>query len=176
MRKRTISVLTRIGCGKLKAPAILVVCLSFTLLIGLQLGSVNGQTATGITFTRTPFGYNPQSGAFTLDQQAYWAGPSYFRSGLCIAYEYFQFNVTSGQVVDGQLNSPGQNIFYVFFTPRQFQTFDDNAQNCYITFGSAQVQSFNSPTTLNWTTPEAGQYTLVFYTRTFYPGPVYFTQ
>ena len=31
------------GSGKLKAPAILVFCLSLTLLVSLQLGSVNGQ-------------------------------------------------------------------------------------------------------------------------------------
>jgi len=161
------------GFGKLKVTPLVVVCLGFTMLVSLQLGSVNGQAATGLTFTHTPTGYDTQTGAFTLGVQAYGEG---FYDKLCIAYDYFQFNVTSGQGVDGQANSRGQVISYVFLTSSQFRTFDGGAQNCYITFGSAQVQSFSSPTTLNWTSPEAGQYALVFFTRTFYPGPVYFTQ
>jgi hypothetical protein len=131
-----------------------------------------GQTTSRVTLVRTATGYNPQTGAFTLGEQAYMGGNM---GRLCIAYDYFQFNVTSGQVVHGQLNSPGQNIYYAILTSSQYRTFDSNAQNCIMMLGSAQAQVFNSQTTLNWTAPEAGQYALVFFTQTYYTGPVYFT-
>jgi hypothetical protein len=131
---------------------------------------VYGQAASGVTLVHTPTGYNSQTGAFTLGEQAY--GGYYGR--LCLAYDYFQLNVTSGQV-HGQLNSPGQTIYYAILPANQYPSFNVNAQNCYLTLGSAQLQSFNSPTPLNWTAPDAGQYALVFFTRIYYTGPVYFT-
>jgi len=130
-----------------------------------------GQASSGVTLLRTATGYNFETGAFTLGEQAY--GGIY--GNLCLAYDYFEFNVTSGQVVNGQLNSPGQNIYYVILTSNEFKVFNNNAQNCYTTLGSAKVEVFNAQSTLTWIAPEAGQYALVFFTRTYYTGPVYFT-
>jgi len=151
---------------------ILFVCTVLVPLTNPLLGNMN---AGSFTFSRTPSGYNNQTGAFTLGKQAYGSYYGKFDS-LCLAYDYFQFNVTSGQVVNGQLNSPGQNIYYAILTSSQYRTFDINAQNCIITLGSARVQVFNAKTTLTWTTPEAGQYALMFFTLIDYTGPVYFIQ
>jgi len=135
------------------------------------LSTVNGQAANQPSFLRTPANYNPQTGAFTLNVQGVF--PRGFISPICISYDYFIFNATGGQAVSWQVNSPGQLIQYVIMSANQYRSFDASAQNCVINLSS---QEFNSKATLDWTAPETGQYALVFFTRSFYAGPVYLTQ
>jgi len=144
------------------------------LLPLVPLSTVNGQSVNQSSFLRTPANYNPQTGAFSLSVQAY-STRGYEYGPLCIAYEYFIFNATGGQAVSWQVNSPGQLILYTVMSVDQYASFANNAQNCVINLSSPPGE-FNSRTTLDWTPPATGQYVLVFYTRTFYGGPVYLTQ
>ena len=148
----------------------LILILTFVVL---QLSSVNGQMMNQFTFLRTPRDYNSQTGAFTLHEQAY-SGNGIQSGRLCLAYDYFEFNATAGQALQGQVNSPGQAIYYAFISSSQYRTFNSYAQNCNLKLNSPP-QHFNSQTSLTWTPPEDGQYVLVFFTRVYYAGPVYFT-
>ena len=139
-------------------------------LTALQLSNVNGQASTG-NFLRTPPNYNSQTGAFTLGEQAY--SPLYGK--LCLAYDFFVFNGVGGQAVHWQLNSPGQVIYYVFVDASAIRLLDADAQNCYLNIPTP-LQYFNGQTTLTWTPRQNGQYALVFFTRTYYSGPIYLTQ
>lgn len=134
------------------------------------LSIVNAQAAQS-TFVRTPPDYNPQTGAFTLSEQAYGGDIG----KLCLAYDYFVFNAAAGEAVSWQLNSPGQAIYYSIINASQLSLFNANAQNCYINLNSP-AQFFNSHTTMNWTSPASGQYAFVLFTRIYYTGPVYLTQ
>jgi len=157
--------------------AVILVVVSISLaLISFQSGIVMGQASGRVTFTRTPKDYNSQTGAFTLGEQAYGMVRREQVGGrLCLSYDYFAFNAAEGQALNGRLGSPGQVISYVILNTTQFHTFYMNVDYCYLTLPSAPV-TFRSETTLNWTSPESGQYALVFYTVTFYEGPVYLSQ
>jgi len=126
-----------------------------------------------ITFSRTPTGYNNQTGSFILGGQlTYDAGDG----GVCVMYDYFIFTVHAGQTLSGQVQtgSLGRVVFYVILnSPYQLYGFQNS--NCGI--GNwGQVQGFSSPSTLNWTVPKDGQYVLLFIMNGFYGGTVYFTQ
>ena len=139
-------------------------------ITSLQLNSVSGQASTG-NFLRTPPSYNPQTGAFTLGEQAYLL--SYGK--LCLAYDFFVFNGKGGQAIHWALNSPGQVIYYLIIDARTYGFLDADAQNCFLNI-SAPLQYFNGQTTLTWTPPQNGQYALVFFTTVYYTGPIYLTQ
>jgi len=135
----------------------------------LQLGNVDGQMMNHFTFIRTPANYNPETDSFTLNEQAYGG----YSGKFCLAYDYFVFDADAGQAMQGQVNSPGQVIGYAFINSYQLYVFDAYAQNCYLYLNS--VQYFSSQAALNWTPPANGQYALIFFTRTYYTGSVYFT-
>ena len=150
----------------------LIVALFLLLLplTGLQLSHVKGQASTE-NFLRTPINYNPQTGAFTLGEQAY--SPLY--GTLCLAYDFFVFNGVGGQAVHWQVKSPGQVIYYVIIDASNIRWLDADAQNCYLNI-PAPLQYFNGQTTLTWTPPQNGQFALVFFTRIYYSGPIFLTQ
>lgn len=131
-----------------------------------EMSAVGGQA----TFLRTPANYNPQTGAFTLGETAY--GGLYGK--LCLAYDYFVFSADGGQAVSWHLNSPGQVVYNVIIDASQLRFFNADAQNCYLNI-PGPLQFFNSQTTLTWTPAVSGQYGLIFFTRTFYSGPIYVT-
>jgi len=154
--------------------AILSLLLLCTVLIPLPplLTKVYGAEEK-ITFSRTPTGYSNQTGSFILGRQlTYDAG----YGEVCVMYDYFIFTAHAGTVLRGQVQtgSLGRVVFYVILnSPYQLYSFQNS--NCGI--GNwGQVQGFNSPSTLNWTSPEDGQYALVFISNGFYGGTVNFTQ
>ena len=147
------------------APFLVLICI---IIVGSS--GVSAQTAQA-TFVRVPANYDPQTGAFTLEETAY--GGLYGK--LCLAYDYFVFTTNGGQAVSWQVNSPGQVIYYVIIDAGQLGIFDANAQNCNLNI-PAPLQFFNSQTTLTWTPPGSGQFALIFLTRVFYSGPVYLMQ
>jgi len=151
-----------------------MIFLACMILVPLMIPQLGHSQAVGgiVDFTRTPSSYNPETGSFTLDQTVYMGGNV---GGLCLRYESFHFNATAGLALHGLLESPGQNIYYIFLNSSQFRVFEDYAENCYLV-GSGQMGVFNSQSTLDWVAPVDGQYAIVFFTRTNYSGPVYFKQ
>jgi len=140
-------------------------CISVAGLCGVSV------QATQATFIRVPANYNPQTGAFSLEETAY----DGFYGNLCLAYDYFVFNAIGGQAVSWQVNSPGQAVYYAIIDASAIQDFDANAQNCNLIF-PAPFQFFNSQKTLTWTPPGSGPFALIFFTRVFYSGLIYITQ
>lgn len=155
-----------------KSGACLSLFLLSTVLLLSTLPSMNvygaGQTIT--TFTRTPDGYDSQTGAFRLgSEQTYDSGNA--GGGICLTYDYFIFNAQAGEVLQGQVKSGSKTISYLILSPpSQLQLFDQN--HCA---GKYWGQASSGPT-INWTAPSDGRYALVFMVSGFYDAPVYFTQ
>jgi len=144
-----------------------------TLPMSSTLANVYG-TGQTVVFSRTPSGYNYQTGAFTLSGQL--TNDGWRKSGdrVCVMYDYFIFTAEAGEVLQGgaQTGSAGKPIYFmVLNSPYQLYSF----QNSNCAAGSwGQVAAPASA--INWVAPEDGQYALVFLTTGFYGGPVYFTQ
>jgi len=135
------------------------------------LGNVNA--GSSFTFSRTPSGYNNQTGAFTMGSQlTNDAG----NGGVCVMYDYFIFNAQAGQMLQGQVRtgSTGRMIYYLILNS-SYGLYRFQNSNCGL--GNwGPVQGFNSAITINWVAAKEGQYALVFLVNGFYSGPVYFTQ
>ena len=94
----------------------LMLC-TFIVPMGSSPANVYGE-GQAITFSRTPTGYNDQTGAFTLTWQIVdeaGNGP------VCMMYDYFIFNAQAGQVLQGglQTGNTGKAIYYMILTPGQ---------------------------------------------------------
>ena len=142
---------------------------SFIVPTGLSVANVYGAGQV-ITFSRTPTGYNNQTGAFTLGSQlTNDAG----NGGVCVMFDYFIFNAQAGQVLQGGLQASGtlrQVAYVILSSPYQLYSFENS--NC----GVGNWGEISSASTINWTAPKDGQYALVFLTNGYYGATVYFTQ
>ena len=152
---------------------VLLACALIPLTIP-QLENVSGQAMPITSFTRTPDGYNNQTGSFTLSGEFGYETRN-GRSNVCMSYEYFTFNAQAGQSLQGNLQpgNSGKPFYYFILTSYpQFALFSQygcSAPNYW------KPQLFNSGSTLSWVAPEDGRYVLVFFTGGFYSGSVYFT-
>jgi len=142
---------------------------TFIVPTGLSLVNVYGAGQV-ITFSRTPTGYNNQTGAFTLDQQL---TNDAFNGGVCVMFDYFIFNAQAGQVLQGGLQASGtlRPVGYMILnSPYQLYSFENS--NC----GVGNWGQIAPASSINWTAPKDGQYALVFLTNGYYGATVYFTQ
>lgn len=148
----------------------LMLC-TFIVPMGSSLVNVYGAGQT-IVFSRTPSGYNNQTGAFTLSMQLTNDGWRKAGDRVCVMYDYFIFNAQAGQVLQGGAQgSTGKLIYYMILnSPYQLYSFQNS--NCEAGWGQVAA----SASTINWTAPKDGQYALLFLTSGFYGGKVYFTQ
>ena len=143
--------------------------LIFLVPVDSSIVSVYGQGQVA-SFSRTPPGYNNQTGAFKLGGQlTNDAG----NGGVCVMFDYFIFNAQAGQALQGSLlvTGSGRPIDYlVLNSPSQLYSFQNS--NCGIgNWGQVEPAS-----TVNWTAPEDGQYALMFITNGYYGDTVFFTQ
>jgi hypothetical protein len=149
----------------------LLLC-TFTPTLGSSKVNVYGAGEV-ITFSRTPVGYNNETGAFTLGEQLTCDAGN---GAVCVMYDYFIFNAQAGQVLHGHLQTTGTArpvYFAVLNSPYQLYSFQNS--NCGI--GNwGPMQKVSAASMLNWTAPKNGQYALLFMTNGFYSGTVYFTQ
>ena len=140
--------------------------------MGSSLTDVYGAGQT-IVFSRTPSGYNNQTGAFMLSMQLTNEGWRKPIGGVCVMYDYFIFNAQTGQVLEGrvQTGSTGKPIYYMILnSPYQLYSFQNS--NCAMNLWQVAAPA----SAINWTAPRNGQYALVFMTTGFYSGSVYLTQ
>jgi len=131
----------------------------------------NVSATSSFTFSRTPSGYNNETGAFTLGSQlTYDSG----YGQVCVMYDYFIFNAQAGQLLQGHAWIVGVShmLFYLVVTsPYQLYSFQNS--NCARGGSWSQISDASA---INWTAPANGQYALIFATSGFYGGTVYFTQ
>ncbi len=142
--------------------------LMFTFTMSSAIVNVYG-ARQAITFSRTPNGYNNQSGAFKLSGQL---TDDAGNGEVCVMYDYFIFNTQGGQELQGSLQASGTVgwIYYMILSsPYQLYGFENS--NC-----GANWRQIAPASAVNWTAPKDGQYALVFLTNGFYSATVYFTQ
>lgn len=170
------------------SPRIIIGSLLFLILCTFivsaypSLASVYGAGQT-ITFSRTPTGYNYQTGAFTLTGQL---GDDAGNGAVCATYDYFIFNAQAGQVLQGglQTGTTSKTIYYMILnSPDQLYSFMKSScgvhtpywPNVAPTLGSWR-QDMAPASNINWSASIDGQYALVFLANGFYSGVVYFLQ
>jgi len=142
------------------------------LLVPLATPLLASVSATSLTFTRAPPGYNPQTGAFTMDSQL--TDDNSINGGrVCVMFDYFIFNAQAGQTLQAQVQSAGKPVSYIILnSPSGLYRFQNS--NCgYGNWGP--VEAFTSPTTITWVAPAEGQYVIILLTNGFYGGQVFFT-
>jgi len=140
------------------------------LLPGPMLGYA---WAENFTFLRTPPSYNSQTGAFTMSTQLTNDINDFGRAGACVMFDYFVFDATAGQTLQGQVQSGGKEIFYMILqSPNGLYRFENS--NC----GRGDwglVEGFTSQTSITWIAPENGRFVIIFLTHRFYGGIIFFT-
>ncbi|MGD0424258.1 MAG: hypothetical protein ABSA92_12490 [Candidatus Bathyarchaeia archaeon] len=142
---------------------------TFTMPMGSSMVNVYG-ARQAITFSRTPNGYNNQSGAFKLSGQL---TDDAGNGEVCVMYDYFIFNTQGGQELQGSLQASGTVgwIYYMILSsPYQLYGFENS--NC----GVGYWEQIAPASAINWTAPKDGQYALVFVTNGFSSATMYFTQ
>ena len=151
----------------------------FTVPMGSSLANVYGAGQV-ITFSRTPVGYNVQTGAFQLAGQI---TDDAGNGAVCAMYDYFIFNAQTGQVLQAgvQTSVTGITVYSLILnSPGQLYSFMNS--NCgvrtpYWPNIAPSIGSWRQDMTassISWTAPNDGQYALVFMVNGFYSGVVYF--
>ena len=131
-------------------------------------GGSGGETGDGTGQVAPPHGgIGLPSGSFTLNR-----GIKGQDGQTCAYYTDFLLVVNSGQQFKARLWTSGATINYTVVSEKVFNSLQQIGCS-YLSQLSSQVQSFNSPTTLNWTAPQTGQYELVFYSQTNFSGQIY---
>jgi len=139
-------------------------------------------TGQPITFSRTPTGYNYQTGAFTLTGQlADDAG----NGAVCATYDYFIFNAQAGQVLEGGLRTgtTSKIIYYMILnSPDQLYSFMKSGCGVHTPYWPNVAptlvswrQDMAAASSIYWSASIDGQYALIFLANGFYSGVVYFS-
>jgi hypothetical protein len=138
---------------------------SYTLSPTFTWGTTTAYYYPYWDFYHTGYGYNSNSGSFTLSQTFYDQN-----GNACLYYDYFGFSAMAGQIMQGNVWTAGWPIGYMVIPMGQVGLFQ--AAGCAVT---GQGQTVSSPYSLYWVAPSSGDYALIFYSPPPYSGPVYFT-
>jgi len=123
----------------------------------------------GMGFYHYGYNYSPTTGSFTLGQTLY---DQYGRA--CLYYDYFEFNAPTGLNVKAQVWTTGPSISYIIVPVSILSQFQNPASCSAIGyFGQAQTIGSTS-TIINWTSPQDGQYAIIFFSTTPYGNTLYF--
>ena len=133
-----------------------------------------------VTFTQrisyfvTPYQYDNESGRFVIWQTEDTSGPGgeYIS---CLYFEYFLFNATARQEIQGQyeLLMPGRSIYFYVLNLDQFR----RLRQSYCLYGwdgAAELHVYAPSYDLDWLVPQTGEYAFVFLSPIFYGGYIQF--
>jgi hypothetical protein len=93
----------------------------------------------------------------------------------CLYFEYFLFNATTGQEIQGhyELLMPGRSIFFYILNLDQFRQL--NRSYClYGWNGAAELHAYAPSFDIDWRVRETGEYAFVFLTTVYYGGYIQF--
>ena len=148
---------------------------SSTALTLYSTSQLTATTSQAVRYEVTPYGYNYQTGSFLIDQTEFTTRPL-GQDYPCLFFDYFLLNATVGQEFRGHFESSMQGRSVYFFILNQEQLRRFLGLNCASTWdGSSELHVFSGSYDLDWIVPASGVYALLFLSRTFYGGPIYFT-
>ena len=143
---------------------------TFTYMTTTDWYAPGGYWYPGMGFLYYGTNYNPSTGSFYLGRTLYDQN-----NNPCLYYDYFEFNAPAGLSISAQLWSSGQPIHYILVPVSVISQYKSPSSCSALGMSIGQVQSFSStPYVLNWTSPQNGQYAIIFFSTTPYNDPVYF--
>lgn len=128
----------------------------------------------GMGFYHYGTGYSASTGSFTLGQTLYDQN-----NNPCLYYSYFQFNAPAGQTITAQVWTSGSPIHFIILPMTVISQYESPSSCSELGQRNVnllnQIQTFGStPYTLSWTSPQDGQYVILFFSKTPYDNTVYF--
>jgi hypothetical protein len=134
-------------------------------------------TPEPIHYTSWPYDYDSLTDTFSLGETQTKLLPCCFGDWdtfPCFYYDYFVFNATAGQEINGQFTTEGgRSVGFYVLDSAQFARF--GYSGCQVGSWPWDLYAFAPTWDFNWTVPESGLYVFLFLSAPFYGGDIHFT-